>query len=617
MKVHETTVFLMVLLPLAPLASAAEAPEDTLLVVGHTACTGAVCDTIGTGYFEDVFDTGGLAVVRKGFVLGGDVYADGFKRGDLTVSIDGERLGNACPNRMDAPTGRLNPLSIASVRITRDGSALQSGLGGEVAFRRARPAEVPVLRAYATGGLDASAEMDAGLALETDGLRVAARHWRAGAYVDGDGRSFADLYGFAEEVTAHHTEVSVHQARDDWTVHGAYAVSREIMHPYLLMDERESDHWNMSFGRGDWKLHVDHTDHLMDNGLRSSGAATDMVTDASNTDIGLSGAWFDLSIRNWDADNHITPLANPAGGTVNHLMPDVWRWGATLRRETAGPWGAWVYGRLGFVLSRAGDDAALDLNRRLHAGAERNQASVPFALGLHRDAALGGGLDGGLLAEVVADAPGLEALYIGVDKPGTKPTWIGNPELDDPRRGTLRGTLSRGPLRLAAFASRVLDYPYLEKRSVGPDKFQTYRGADVWLAGASLSARWPHLDVDLDWQWGEREEGVALGEIPPLQLVVAARTPVWKHWRGSAIWTHAAEQSRIDAALDETATPGWDRLDLSLRLEAEDAVLEIALENLTDELYAEHLAYWRQVFGAGTRVNAQGRTVRVGTTFSL
>lgn len=609
--------FPVLILSLVPAAQAAEAPADTLLIVGHTTCAGAVCDTLGVGYFEDVFDTGGLALIRKGFALGGDVYADGFKRGDLTVAIDGERLGHACPNRMDASLGRMNPLAVGSVRITRNGSSLQSGLGGEIAFARSRPAEDPVLRAYVSGGLDAAAEMDAGVACEARGLRVAARHWRAGAFVDGDGRSLSDLYGFAEEATAHHTEVSVDQARDDWSIHGAYAVSREIMHPYLLMDERTSDHWSTSFGRGDWKVHIDHTDHLMDNGLRTSSAMTDMVTDASNTDIGLRGDWCELAIRNWDADNRITPLANPAAGTINHLMPDVWRWGATLRHEMAGPGGARVYGRLGLVLSRAGDDAALDLNRRLHAGADRQQVSVPFAVGLHRDVSLGGDFGGGVLAEVVADAPGIEALFIGVDKPGTKPTWIGNPDLGDPRRGTLRGSLSRGPVRLQAFASRVVDYPYLDSRIVGADKYQTYRGADVWLAGASLAANWPHLDVTLDWQWGEQHDGTPLGEIPPLRLAVTARSPVWKNWQGSLGWVRAAEQSRVDPALDETATPGWDRLDLSLRLKVDGATLDVGLENLTDELYAEHLAYWRQVFGANTRVNAPGRTVRVSTTFSM
>lgn len=608
---------LLFALVLAPGAFAAEAVEDTLLVTGRVVHLGAATDTLGVGYFDEIFDDGGLAAIRKGFALGGDVYADGFKRAQLATVIDGERVCNACPNRMDAPVGRVNPLEIETATVRRDGDDLHGALGGVINLRRSRPAEVPTVRGYLSGAFHGGVETDAALAFEARGLRVGGRHFAGAGWADADGRTFRELYGYRVDATSRHGELSLHQARDDWSVHGSYAVSRDVLHPYLLMDERASDHWSVSFGRDDWRLYADHTDHLMDNGLRSSGGMTDMVTDASNTDLGFTGGWFELRARNWDADNRITPVLMPLMGTVNHMLPDVWRWGATVRHALAGPAGGRLYGRLGLVDTRAGDDAALDLNRRLHAGADRQQVSIPFAAGLRLENELGAGLSGGLLLEAVADAPGIEEMFIVVDKPAAKPTWIGNPDLADPRRGTLRGSLSGGVLRSEAFVTRVWGYPYLAQRAVGTDKYQTWQGEEVRLAGASLSARWPHLDVALDWQWGEKDDGTALGEIPPLQLVVVARTPVWRYWRGRLSWTRAAEQPRVDPALDETATPGWDRLDFALSLAAEGATLEIAVDNLADELYAEHLASWRQVFGAGTRVNAPGRTVRVSTTFRM
>ena len=39
-----------------------------------------------------VFSQNGFALIRKGTFFAQDVYADGFKRGDLSVVIDGERF---------------------------------------------------------------------------------------------------------------------------------------------------------------------------------------------------------------------------------------------------------------------------------------------------------------------------------------------------------------------------------------------------------------------------------------------------------------------------------------------------------------------------------------------
>jgi hypothetical protein len=60
-----------------------------------------------------VLSRNGFNMIRKGVFFAQDVYADGLKRGDLSVVIDGERYRSACPNRMDSPLTRVNPLDLA------------------------------------------------------------------------------------------------------------------------------------------------------------------------------------------------------------------------------------------------------------------------------------------------------------------------------------------------------------------------------------------------------------------------------------------------------------------------------------------------------------------------
>ena len=76
---------------------------------------------------NSVLSLGGFSVIRKGVFLAQDVYADGLKRGDYTIVVDGERYHNACPMRMDAPLSRINPIEIKSVEFVKSSANLQSG----------------------------------------------------------------------------------------------------------------------------------------------------------------------------------------------------------------------------------------------------------------------------------------------------------------------------------------------------------------------------------------------------------------------------------------------------------------------------------------------------------
>lgn len=616
---------LVMLSLLAGVAPAAPAPTpgrvattDTVVVIGARLMPGAETRAVTPDQdLAAVLKASPFALVTRGAAGVGDLYADGFRRHDLTVTIDGERCDTACPNRMDTRLGQIDLLDIAAVDLARDGSALQSGLGGTVSLHRRLPAHGwrAEGRAEAMGGHTES--VDGSLALEGRGVRLAVRGRQLEAFTDADGRTFATLYGFARTPATTVREVRVQALLPGGDLFASHEWSREMLFPYLLMDERENDHAEIS---GSWRghrLYLNRTEHLMDNGLRRSVGTTVMTTDAENTMFGAVGERYEIFARHWDADNRITPVANPSAGTNSHMLPDVWRVGATVRHELGAPDRPWLVARLGLARTRVHDEAQLGALQRVHADAELQKWSVPFGLTIS-GTRMWRGVAVAAAAELAADAPGIEQQFIVVDKPGLTPDWVGNPGLADPLRSTVRLTASSSHARVELFGTRVRDYPNLVRRTIGGVPCQSYDGVGALLAGGSLRATWELADAGISWNWGEQTTTDApLSEIQPVLVELSLRTPRWRGCRGSAVYRHAAGQGRVDPAQDEEATGAWNRLDLGVAMDWDGVRYALAVDNVTNALYTQHLSYQRNPFAAGTRVYEAGRTARLSAVFGF
>ena len=315
--------------------------------------------------------------------------------------------------------------------------------------------------------------------------------------------------------------------------------------------------------------------------------------------------------RNWTADNRIVPATAPAMVTDNRMLPDVWRFRATARRTLGAPDGWRATLRLGLSHSAIGDESQIDRYDRLNPGADTDRLSVPFGATVRRAFTLGPEHRVSVSAEAASDDPGVEDLYISVDRPGPKPTWIGNPDLRDPKRATLRAELRAPHLRCEVFGARLWDYVYPVARSAGGQAYQTCAGIDALTAGADLSLTWRRVELGATWNWGEKSAGRSpLAEIRPLLLTAAARTPPVGPATGRLSYVHAVRQDRVDAGLNETASGPWDRVDLGVDVATRGWTLLIDAENVLDELYAQHLSYLRNPFASGLRVLEPGRTLR-------
>ncbi|MBK7771728.1 MAG: TonB-dependent receptor [bacterium] len=599
-------------------ASPRIAKTDTVHVVGARLRAGAETRTVEPGQqLADVLRATPFTMVTRGAAGVGDLYADGFRRNDLTVTIDCERCETACPNRMDTRLGQVDLLEIDAATLARDGTSLQSGLGGTVSLRRSLPGSPWLVRGRAEGSAGHAEGVDGTLSVEGRGARLATRWRQIEAYTDAGGNTFADLYGFAHTPATYIREVRAQARLAHGDLRAGHERSRDILFPYLLMDERENDRTEFS---GSWlghRLYFNRTEHLMDNGLRRSLGTTVMSTDAENTMMGAAGNRYEVYARHWDADNVITPVANPGARTNSHMLPDVWRLGAGVRHALGSVDEPWLVLRLGLARTKVHDETQLAAFQRVHAGAELEKWSVPFGVTVSRSQLLSG-LAMTAAVELAADAPGIEQQFIVVDKPGMSADWVGNPGLSDPLRATLRLVGRRGAVRAEVFATRVSDYPTLVRRLVSNVPCQTYDGVDAMLAGASVRAAWDLLDAGLAWNWGEQiATNAPLAEIQPVLFDLNLRTPRWQGCRARATYQHAAGQGRVDLTQDEEPTGAWNRLDLGLELERDGVFYALALDNATNASFTQHLSYQRNPFASGLRVMEPGRTARLSAVFDF
>jgi iron complex outermembrane receptor protein len=122
--------------------------------------------------------------------------------------------------------------------------------------------------------------------------------------------------------------------------------------------------------------------------------------------------------------------------------------------------------------------------------------------------------------------------------------------------------------------------------------------------------------VGLLYNWGEQvEDNSPLAEIQPLLFNLMARTPRYRSFAGRFLYQYAARQDRVDESLNESPTESWQRVDIGVDMETGHFVLALGVENLLNELYAQHLSYLRNPFSSGLAVYEPGRTIRITVTF--
>lgn len=560
----------------------------------------------------DVLKAGGVEIIRKGVFLAQDIYADGLKRGDYTITVDGERYHNACPMRMDAPVTRINPVEVKSVEIVKSSSNLQSGLGGAIEINRSLPAENLGISGTLTQIAGKSKETDFSLMAEKLHQRISLRYVRGLPYKTGNNKSFKDLYGYRDNKEFRFGEGSFYGISGNFKYTGSIMYSENVSFPYLQMDEIKSVVYNSSVSLREYKIYFNYTSHLMNNSLRVSSMA--METDAKNLTAGFVSDFFEAYYRHWDADNHIDM---PTGMSIkNHLLPEINMYSANIFKKTDFA-GINLSGKAGITYYNLGDKSAVDFYKRIHPGAEGNRIFPTGGISVSKTGLLANSLSMSAMIDFAAEAPEAEALFVNVKRMTGKPYWSGNPELKQPLRTTLRTNLSIPYAGIDLFGSYIFNYVYLASSSNGTQKYQTFGNVNAMILGVNFRIKYGLFESVTTYTYGEnRSNNNPLMEIEPLHISNRLNSPKIFNMKFYIRHTYENAQKRIDESFNEFAGSAWNKIDLGMSYGLSNILIGLDAENILNHNILKHLSYVRDPFASGMKVIEPGVSYRLNVRYN-
>lgn len=560
--------------------------------------------------FENILNRGGFELVRRGVFFAQDIYSEGFKRADINVVVDGERYHSACPNRMDSPLTRVNPLEMEKLDMVKSALAQQAGLSGVLSFYREKPKDELRIKSALSGSAAAQQSIDGAMSIEKNNNRLSLRYATGLPYDDADGESFESLYGYEKNFAYQLAEVSYMGKQNDWEYGTAFSYTDNVSFPYLRMDERVNRVYSSFLSYKDNKIYFNYTDHVMDNDLRVSPMF--MESAARNFTLGAVGRYYEVVYRRWDANNiMITPMMSIS----NHMVPNVSNITATLYDKIELD-DFTLSGKIGLAHFSLGDEDRKSFYEQLYTDAETSRFFGTFALGAGYSSLINDEIGYGVLLEAASVAPETETMFIAVKKPMGNPAWVGNPAIDQPVRSTLRTSVNYETLRLEAFGTYVWNYVNLENAAAGGSKFLTYQNVDALLSGLSVHGAWRYYEFNAAYTWAENKtNSTPLAEIAPLSVTSKIILPEVLGVKTVIRHTYNDAQTRVDENLNESATPAWNRFDIKLVYAWNKIKLSLDIGNVTNERYHRHLSYLRDPFASGVNVYDPGRSVRLNILY--
>ncbi len=552
----------------------------------------------------NLLNTNGFHLIRKGTFFAHDIYGDGFKRSDIEVVVDGERYHSACPNRMDSPLTRVNPLEISEIEMVKNSAVLQSGLGGKINFIRKEPEEPVRIKTSLSAVAGHSQNTDAAVSIEGYKQRLSLRYAAGTPYEDADSRSFKDLYGYKDNYDYKLAEITYNGKQNDFNYGLGFSYTENVSFPYLQMDEKFNRVFNGHVGYKNNKLYFNYTSHLMDNTLRVNPML--MATDAKNLTIGITGEFYEVYYRNWKADNLIeTPMM-----TINNkLIPNASQISASVSHKMKLSF-LNISAKAGLAYTKLGEND-LSLYKEVDSDAKDNSFFPLLGLSLGFTESLTSELNAGVSLDASTETPSLESQFISVKKPMGNPAWVGNTNLDVPVKSSLKGYLFFDPIFLEVYATNIWNYVELAKVNVNRTKYQTYQNVDAYILGFNMELNYRFINFSANYSFAKNKtNGEPLSEIAPLTVKTLLTSPTVYGFNFYLRHTYNDAQTRVDPFLNESATPQWNKVDIGASYEWNYLTLSVEVENLTNEKYYQHLSYLRNPFSSGVNVLESGRVFR-------
>ncbi|MEO0139558.1 MAG: hypothetical protein ABIL16_03445 [candidate division WOR-3 bacterium] len=519
----------------------------------------------------------GITPVTRGSFITSDINFFGFKGKDINISVDGERFSNACPNRMDVPLIRINPIEVKNV-IVYPTSSLGSALGGEIRVIRRRPSENPSLMGYLGLNTLSSTGGEVSTAFEGYNHGLYLRFSRMNTYKDGDGRDFQNLYGYKPDVKFAHTfyEGSLMGSLRSLSYNVGIWYYKDVLYPYLMMDERDSKTISLGLSYNGNKLYANFTDHTMDNGLRNEMMY--MLANAKRYKFGIVGQNYDIYYDRWYAESEMHHMKQT-------VMPNFSSYNAAFGHQFNTGY-INIYAKLGLQYFKT------DVNK--------GRVFIPFALRPSYSI---------LSFEVSSSAPDPKELYF------SRPSFFGNPDLKQPIKFSLYLNPSYKFINLLLFSHIVKDYVEVVGKVLDGKKITTFENTDALLIGFNIKIATGYIDITSNYTYGKNLRiNDYLSEIPPLSVSIKLKTPEFLKSKGFIRFNYNDAQIRVSKSINEKPTTSWKTVDLGYELGIKNLSISLVLENILNETYYTHLSYYRDPFMSGKRVYEPGRMLKISIT---
>ncbi|RMD46314.1 MAG: TonB-dependent receptor [Aquificota bacterium] len=607
--------------------------------------------------------------IRKGGTAN-DIVLRGFGKDNLNVLIDGMRIYNACPNRMDPAIFHISSPQVKEVQILEGPFDVsnQGSLAGVVNVKSKDPEKGIFGSVNITGGffdyISGNIQINAG----TDRFKVLAGYGKqfSHPYQSGEGKKITEypegMSGYKPS-EINHTAFNIDSAwvktvfnlnsENEIKISYAFDEAKDVLYPYLKMDGvydrthsvigeyeikplklKVTGYWN--FIRHDmqdrWrKSAIPWTDgtmstrgYMMRTLAKSKTYGAKIEKSFKVFGIGFK-AGIDGYVRNWKADNIVKTVNNKG------MIPDV-----DIKNI-----GAYLQGAKkikNFIVSAGirfdntkseADKNALGTDNRglygLYYGTNYSLSKTDsyisgnivlrYKFDKRNSAYIGFGH--------TVRVPDPEERYIALKKPMTKPNWVGNPNLDTVKNNEVDAGIEYYwglfSLKGNIFYSDLTDYVYLTVvQNDAPKPAQSYQNIDAHIYGGDINLTGvlnENLSVELGvaYQRGKKDSGnytdSDLAEIPPLKTRLA-----FKYDTGSFYsileGIYSGKQDNVDTDLKEIETKSYFVANLKLGyVVSGKASINIGIDNIFDKNYYTHLSYLRNPFSTGTKIPEPGRFV--------
>ncbi len=574
---------------------------------------------------KNALDVGNLSLIKKG-PFSPDLYYEGFKKFDIQVSVEGERVYNTCPNRMDGGVMRYFSLHYNNLIVSGSAANLQAGIGGIAYVTRKPPTGDFTFEALENLGIQSSNPN--GLSNQTS-FTLSAKNQRLsftylhqndytfGANTDDLPDNFLDRYNYLYDTTltekglgkdinlgktlskymllSYTGEFGKYQFNVDLTNAGP------VLFPYLMMDEIFTKGFDASLKHADFgKVYFTYTHHYMSNIFR--GKPMYMATDAKKKVLGyvasLEGLDIDFVYRNWDTKTR-TIMGTMVDTTVNTIdnynnlrLTGAYRTDLGFARFNT---------KIGVSLEKAGHNGIPVQNLDYVAGLDISRP-LNTPLGIVS-----------VFAELATDIPDPKYRYFYLETPWMrkndtlfcKKIITGNPNLKSQKRIVLGATGALFDLKLNYVADYPYYYGYMTVENISGNTYMTkyyeYRNINAFIGTFSLKYDYRNLlgfRLAYSYGWNTTNKK-PLPEIMPLRVQLYAKTPEWNHLSAkiSYLYTMGKDSTMIDPALEITS-PSYNKVDFEIKYTKEKFDVALGVENLLNVFYYEPLNYVRDPFMA-------------------